>query len=263
MSGEPSASLERPVWKRRLIRLGVLIWIGVLAIFFLSLVLLSGTSPYLLDPPFHLLFGWIGFLWVTLPKMAMRWEMIFSALIALAFAMVILHVVARWFLARIGTSGAWTTKSTSAVVVAVIVLFAASFMATGIGHQVAWLRNEPMVKSYRFGENRHLSQQGNNARQIVLAIQLYAGQHDGRFPRMLEDLAPEYIEGDALVRLKHFQSHPNSEGEPWSYLGYGMTSDMPQYLPLVVSPRPILTSGEYIVAQFDGSVHFVDKPRLD
>lgn len=244
------------MWKKLLIRLGLLIWIALLAVFFLGLLALTVTTFYLVEAPFHLLFGWILFLWSSLSQMAVRWEMIISALIALAVAMAVLHLASRWLMARFGGSGTWTVRSTSAVAVVVMVLFAASFVATGIGHQVVWLGREKRVQHNGVGV---FTQQGHKARQLVVGAQAYADEHDGHFPSTLEELAPDILDADALERLKFFQPPSRAEAEPWLYLGAGMTNDMPAHLPLVVSPRPFGNKSRYIVVRVDGTTQSVDQ----
>lgn len=254
MSVDRPVAVKRPLWQRFLICIGLIIWAVVVIVFLLGVL---ATFPSIAESPFHLVFGWVPFLWRSLSEMAMRWEMIVSGLVALAVAMAVLHVAARWVMASISGSGIWTVKSTAAVTVGMVVLFAASFVGTGIGHQMLWLGQEELTKDR---SSSIPTMMANNARQLVFAARVYADDHEGQFPNTLEELAPDIIFSEDLERLMFFRTSSSRETEPWVYLGAGMSTDMPSHLPLIVSPRPIGQKSRYIVALVDGTTQPVDQP---
>jgi len=211
------------------------------------LLLLGLPVLELVQIPVRLMVGWVPFLWDSFSEMAVRWEMVISCLVALFIAVSLLHVACRWGMSRIGNSCTWGWRSTVAVTVAMMVLFTASFVVTGVGHQVLWLKRGEMTQMNSIG--RVLG-----AVQIVTAANRYARDHGGRFPDSLEELASDFSQPGFIERLGSFNERPQSEKELWTYLGSGMTHQMPSHLPLIISPRPVRFTGKYDVVQVDGVI---------
>lgn len=222
-------------------------------------ILFGLLAPLEVEPP-RVFYGWISFLRRSLSQMTVRWEMIASGLITLGAATAVLHLAARWGISRISGSGTWTVKSTLAVTTITMALFVASFVATGIGHQVAWLRQEEwtaVIGSPTVARHRHY------AHQLVMGLKAYSDEHAGRYPASLEALAPSIFETEGLEKLKYMKTHPNGELERWVYLGDGMNDTMPAHLPILASPRAFGQRNHYLVLRLDGRAESLDATQYN
>lgn len=122
----------------RLILKCVLIAFGVLVVLFL----VGGAGGgFLIEIPFILAFGWIGFLAKNLQAMEPNWLLIAEgAACAIAFGMGG-HYFARWLWRSMAPEGpgAWRAEWTAAFAGGVLLLFVAGIATVGITHQSAWL----------------------------------------------------------------------------------------------------------------------------
>ena len=80
----------------------------------------------------------------------------------------------------------------------------------------------------------------SNAKQLALAVRVYAQDNEGRFPLHLSDLVPDYIPGENLDHLL-FAAKIGDEDNPrlkydWLYFGAGFRDTNPPPL-LIASPH--------------------------
>jgi hypothetical protein len=73
--------------------------------------------------------------------------------------------------------------------------------------------------------------------QIGIALQLYADDHEGRLPSAVSDLAPVYIEADALSHLGYHPPGSQQDSE-WLYFPRRFLHDLPDDAILAAAPSP-------------------------
>ncbi len=120
----------------------ILKWIPiVLGVFAVLFVVASMGGGFLIEIPFRLAFGWIGFLLTNLEAMEPNGLLIAEAAgCAIAFG-IGGHYFARWLWREMAPagSGAWRAGWSIAGVGGVLLLFVAGIATIGITHQSAWL----------------------------------------------------------------------------------------------------------------------------
>ncbi|CAN5803546.1 hypothetical protein BH11VER1_BH11VER1_02820 [soil metagenome] len=99
----------------------------------------------------------------------------------------------------------------------------------------------------------------SNARQIVVACQLYANEHENRFPDDLEVLLREGIAMDGKI----FRDPLSRDSSPVGYDYYGKgKKDTDQADTIILTSKSSDSRGRKVVARLDGSVG-VESPPLD
>lgn len=93
----------------------------------------------------------------------------------------------------------------------------------------------------------------SNAKQIVIAMKMYASDNDGNYPPTLEALIEEGILTEHDRRLFQFPPTMDVPGQEWEYRGAGHSDSDPGNLIVLTSRMPDRT-GNKIVARNDGSV---------
>jgi hypothetical protein len=117
----------------------ILKW-GTILLFVMFLLALSGAS-FLIEIPFRLAFGWIGFLRDNLATMRLNLLLITEALVSVALLAAGGHWFARWLYREMvpDAPGPWRPGWTVAGLGGVLLLFVAGIATIGITHQAAWL----------------------------------------------------------------------------------------------------------------------------
>lgn len=162
-----------------------------------ALVLLAMFLPMVLMPLvllFHLMFGWIGFLWQAVPHVEFDAEQFFVGCLAAALLTVSLHTFFRWLYSswRRGGSVAeaaggatlacprsvvWPFRWTVIILGLGISLFIAGIAIVGVTHQVVWLA----TMKERWFESGYAAQRRNHSlnqlRQLSLAAELLRTEH--------------------------------------------------------------------------------------
>jgi hypothetical protein len=241
---------EAPPVKRRFGRV-VLRTIGVL--FFLIVFGFFFANQVPLDLAFHLLVGWLRFLWKMLPLMQINTGLILSSVLASGVALWLLHRVVMVLRANRGGNSRWTIRQTVAIAALILMLFGAVLAGTGMGYQFVWLKQDWELTT---AGTRAIYEKSkvSFARNVWTVLKEWAEAHNGRYPASLHELMPEYIDDAKTFSWVYFWSPVHSgPHEPWIYLGESLTTAAPGHLPLLVSPRPFF-SGRYAVCRNDGSV---------
>lgn len=156
----------KPVFQKSL----KIIWIfiKILCGLFL-LVFLNAFIPLLgfLEIIFRVSFGWIFYLWRTLPKVSLDIGTLFFSLACLATASIGLHSFLRWFYSQLKSSQGqiWKARWTGAFVGLVTLTFATSIAAIGVIHQTTWFLKGP-IGSFNWGFNKNLKIRVRNIASI-------------------------------------------------------------------------------------------------
>ena len=95
----------------------------------------------------------------------------------------------------------------------------------------------------------------NNVRQIGLALLLYAKDNDGKLPMLLSALSPDYLDADALPKLR-FRDQDGKTDLDWLYYPKANINTLPDTTILAAAPRARRHGGkeERIVLHRDFSV---------
>jgi hypothetical protein len=112
------------------------------AIFLVALLVLSAFGMgFLLDVPFRLAFGWIGFLNGNLAMMKVNPLLLAEAAVCVAALGIGGHWFARWLCREMADDAPvpWRPRWTIAGLGGVLLLFVAGIATIGITHQAAWL----------------------------------------------------------------------------------------------------------------------------
>ncbi len=110
------------------------VWVWGLAI--LSLV---AAIAWLQTGIEHLLLGWLYFPLRVLPRMTVDWLSVLVGLTGLAGFVVGVHVTIRWYLRASSRPVRWSWRSSAAVSLLVLLMFAAGVAMVGATHLVVWL----------------------------------------------------------------------------------------------------------------------------
>jgi len=243
-----------PLWRRVLSRMNVGHWVlvAVFAWFQYGLIMVYWTSaPYLFQIPYRLAVGWWSFLQRSFGQLRIDWGMITASLAALTLGMAALHGISRWVITRMGHPEGWNLKSTIALTTILLVLSASAIASTVIGHQMAFLGRGGMTYDRSFPPSIRPC---FNAQRLAIM----ASNGNGRMADSLGEVSMEGMSVEEYNRRAVFRLHRDAEPEAWTYLGKGMTTSMPEHLPLIVSPRPVPPLGKYIVAPLEGVAWFAD-----
>jgi hypothetical protein len=171
-----------------------------LAVVFLLLVI-SVFVPDMISAPVDLvltvLFGWVAFLFRTIPQLQWDFSTLAIAVISLALVALLGHLFCRWLygqMTRVDASDSslakrWRPHWTMAAILLIVVMFSAGIAVAGIAHQTMWLARSPGPWfATRGREQANRVKCSANMKMIALAIQQYAADHDGWFPDTLATL---------------------------------------------------------------------------
>lgn len=236
-------------FRRRLrLFLRMLVWTIFFLVLLFILAIALGPELFIFQIPYFLSCGWLHYLARVLPMVQVNWGMIFSGVTAFALAVIVSHLVLRWFWHQKRAGQKWRLKWTTSICLLVPVLFGISIAVGGIVHQTAWLMREPnWVEDVNRGRvTRNMS----NARQIVTCLRIWSSEHEGQYPERLEQL---FIDG-ALDenRIFYYVTEPGNTPELFEYL-HGLNDSDPANIPLVVAPRAT-PRGVWVMAMNDSSI---------
>jgi hypothetical protein len=201
----------------------VLKWLAITlaGLFVLFILLITfGFIPF--DFAGLLLFGWIAFLRRVLPQMTFNPEIALDAAVALALALFGLHRILCAWTRRDGEESAkWRFGWTLKITVMMLLLFAASIAAVGMAHQIGWLSQGPkLIEMSGMGRQ---TKELFTLKQVAIALQVFATDHDGHFPEKLDELAPILAtnkwffinarDGDPPQRIIYYTGYSTQDGE--------------------------------------------------
>ncbi|MCA9034679.1 MAG: DUF1559 domain-containing protein [Planctomycetaceae bacterium] len=160
-------------------------WIGVSFVIWLVIAACCAFAglPFIGEIPLRIVFGWIDFVYRTLPNIELNWASAGLAAISLVALLVgVQRLGVRWMRYRSRqrgmNDGPWRFRWTGSLVAGLLLAFTAGISVLGAVHQLVWIvtREEPFVESDGF----HLSgrtQSRNHLKQIGLAVHNYSDTH--------------------------------------------------------------------------------------
>lgn len=140
----------------------------------LCVILACAGAVGLVEIPFWLTFGWIPFVWRTVPDMSVSWPAIGMALVTLVLFTGGLHVAlprAVNAFRSVHQPLTWHPRWTLAIVGVIVLMFVAGIGLVGVTHQVGWLATSGerwFASGGRLVAYRTHSR--NNLRNIALAM---------------------------------------------------------------------------------------------
>jgi hypothetical protein len=181
--------------REKLARLGwkVLRWGGIVVA---VLLIVGFTLPIVGPVPFEfaglVLFGWFGYLQRISSEVSPDPGVIIGAIVALGVATWALHHVLRWWRVRTAAEPArWRFGWTVRITILVLVLFGASLAVGCVVHQVAWLCEEAhLIETRGMGKQ---TKELSKIKQVATVMKIYATDHQGRFPKQLDEMVPDYL----------------------------------------------------------------------
>jgi hypothetical protein len=143
----------------------------------------------------HVFTGWFPFMSRIPARMQWRWEVLYSVAIYGTLLIIGSHYFARWLYREMrgasndpATPGRWSWGWSFRLFALFILMFAAGTSAVAITHQTAWLATGPEPMFYRGRERSNRVKCASNLRQIGQGIELYASDHQGRYPDDIQEL---------------------------------------------------------------------------
>lgn len=148
----------------------------------LALAVLAAIFTWPIPVTLSLVFGWIVFLYHTLPRVTVDGPSVLVGCLALILFTAGVHAAGRGWRQKTLSAPHWKLRWSLAVVAVVFLLFAAGISLVGIVHQSGWLltsREPTYIQAIRWGNGGDAR---NNLKQIALAILNYHGSFDGKGP---------------------------------------------------------------------------------
>lgn len=198
----------------------------VLAIILILLALMGILLP--LDLLFNLAFGWIIYLYRTLPRVRIDGSGVLTAVVCLGALAIGLQWFLRWLAGQTPRNAAsadevpsaWPARRTGVLLSLIVLMFVAGIAAAGMGHQIVWLLTSPepiFDSSVRRAVGRVQTQ--NCLKQMALAMHNYQSIEGTLPPAAIYDqhgqpllswrvLILPYIEEEMLYKEFHLD-------EPW------------------------------------------------
>lgn len=181
-------------------------------LYFLFLACVGFILPF--DIGFALLFGWVVYLFETLPQISVSVSGVLSAVICLGLLGAGLHAFLSWFYRSLPQKeedveprGPWQVRWTASLLGLFMLMFVAGTATVGFAHQTAWLVTspEPLVTGgIRNAAYRAKSQ--NNVKQIAIAVHDYASTYkDDMPPGAIFDKDGQALHGWMTVLLPHVE----------------------------------------------------------
>lgn len=219
---------------------------------FMLLVLLSFLDAWMFELPFYLVAGWFIYLGRTLKEIMWNWEAIVSGIVFLVLSVGGFHLVTRSIVASRGTT--WQWRWSICISALFLVIFGVSLAIGGIAHQAVWLaRADKWISGRSSGT---ITKQIANARQLTIAVRLYAADEGGRYPARLDELITSgSVGGLDFLEQTLFSWPPGEPPSSWIYVR-GLSESAPAYLPIFISPGTF-QDGKRIIATNDTSVELM------
>lgn len=214
--------------------LRALLWLGLVYLALQIAVSFLVRDYVLLMALFRLLIGWIAIVRVNVLQLSPSPAHLVTAVGVAIVALIGLHQLAVAWRKRVWPDLQWWRLRWSVAVFAG--LLACSFAAiavAGVAHQIAWLKGEHRVTSFRNQDRNRLS-------AFDLAAQL-RDHADGEYPDALSEV--RWQRGGMLAlfpdRLLLYQASETATPEPWIYHGKGLNDTLPDGQLLLSAPRSV------------------------
>jgi len=216
---------------------------------FLFLVFAS-RDQWMILLPFRLVFGWLIHATKALPHLFGKWDEAILPLCCLLMAAVIAHRFVRRWVDEKFPERTWRIRHTAGALSLLLLGSAAAIAASGVVHQMFWLRGGKVIESNRRAD---LTEAMSNGKQLLLALFEYQDKND-RYPESFEELVPEIIQHPVQLRQLSWLGRGDERvPEPWILLKPGFSRET--IVPVILSP--IIMSGKMpmvVVGYSDTSV---------
>lgn len=248
---EETIITRTPAMRRRTWIIRGVLWSFVIVVF--SFV--TGCT-LLIEPPIHLLFGWVFHGMTTLPPLLANWRMALFPAGCLVLAGVLIH---RFVCRSLGAKEvplSWRPAHTMASLALLLLGCGAAIALSGVVHQTVWLMGDPWTENR--GRRAKQTQAVSNARQVLLALHEF---HDaeGHYPSSLRELEGKFIHSPKLVWV---ETETSRLPEAFIFLKPGGTISLTEVEPLIVSP--VFESRQKIVVGYsDNSVTSLPAGKLE
>lgn len=207
-------------------------WVFGLFPILLLLILFLGYVPTPLQAAAYIGFGWIAYIRKTLPTMSIAWRPAMLCAIALCLAAHGLHRAFCGWARRRDPEAQWPFRTTAKMVFMILLLFGAAISATGITHEIGWLFGARDLT--RNGSVSHTMIEMYFGKGLFYRIKMFAQDHEGRPPKSLEALIPEYLDSRRLIFMGGEDDEPP---EPILYFDHD-SNDVPDDWIIIASPHP-------------------------
>lgn len=146
---------------------------------FIATTVVAILSPFMGTQLFLLFVGWIGFLFRVLPRMTVDWLAVAYGAASLVLLFVGVHLTASWLRSSSPEQPPWRLRSSAAIVVTFVALFAAGTAVVGLLHQITWLvlREQNVFGSLQLPGTGRL-RSASNLKMIALGMQNYHDVND-------------------------------------------------------------------------------------
>lgn len=222
---------------------------GIFVLF--GLFLFASGFPWLLELPFHLIFGWFIHGSKALPPFLGKWEAAILPAGCVVLATILIHrFILRWLQLK-RPSLDWRVLHTVSVLTLLFLGSGAAISASGMVHQFFWLGGGKVIENNR---RTDIVIAASNGKQVMLLLLDYY-QQNGRYPKSFEEAG--FKENNETFReLWWIQTKDGGVPEPFVLLRPGSTEIALDEDPLIVSP--LLRDGTKRVVGFgDSSVRTV------
>lgn len=156
------------------------------------------------------------------------------------------------------TSDLWRAGSGCSILSVAAAAVIITLLATGtLQRSITYFRGEFAGGAAARSHHRMMS----NARQLMSALKLYAGDHNGSYPDSFEELSPDILSEAELNRLLIEGSIGSASGEAW-ILQPGLTTSSPSTAVLIVATTAD-SSGERVATLNDGSLVSLSATEFD
>jgi len=154
-------------------------------------------------------------------------------------ALIGLHLLAlAWRKRRWPDLPRWKPSWSCALFIGLLSCSLAAIAFAGVAHQIAWLKNEPSVTSFRRLDMNYLA-----ALDIAEQLERHANSrgNGGRYPDSLNEVIWEHGGMSALQpdRMLLYQENQTATPEPWLYYGKGLTTRSLEGSLIFAAPRSV------------------------
>lgn len=232
----------------------------------LVLVLLAVFSlivePWMLQIPYRLGTGWFGFVSQKVALISIDPLRCVTGVILGGVAVAGMHGLLRTWRGHAGSSSVpWLWRWSLAIASVMLALGVAAVATTGAFSQLSWLKSEPKIVNVSRSEQMT---NASNARQLIMVANLYADEHQGKYPESLSALAKWAVAEEVVTsmeRLLFFAAAPWGTPEPWLYFGNDPDQSVSRKTVFLASPRAV--RGRRIVGDRSCRVEFVEESRFE
>jgi hypothetical protein len=202
------------------------------------LLLITARDSFIIEIPVRVLFGWLIYLWNSLPQFLAKWHTALISVVFLMVAAVIGHRCIRFWLTYKFPARTWHLRHTVGVLALLLLVSAAAIAVRGAVQQLIWLTRGELTKHRGASERAMISLHARNLGQAASSYH----HMNGHYPDSITELYREFFGKE--VGFPHWET----EGgviEPVLFLHPGRKDALSADEVMVVSPA--FDYGRYVV----------------